>query len=125
MDNNIIKIFDNFFENKPVEKINSNYNVMQVTKDTFEISISVPGFTRKDLNITLNDNILKIAGKKSQEVTGSNPTYIYKGVETSKFENNFSLGKRLSILEANLKDGILSIILKDNNTNEESNSQVK
>ena len=99
-------LFDNFFE--PFRSRSINYPRTNIYYDdetqTQNIQVAVPGFTRDDLSIEVQDDQLVIKGDHSNNT------------ETNHFKEQFV--KRLSIenvdidnIDANLENGILNLKL--------------
>ena len=97
--------------NAPLQKTNyPPYNVKKVNDDHFVMEFAVAGFSRGELDISVEQNILTVKGEK----LGSEDEYIYKGIATRKFVRSFSLPEYFEITEASAFDGILYIDLHRN-----------
>jgi HSP20 family molecular chaperone IbpA len=89
------------------------YNVERFPKtedrdELYRITIAVAGFTADDLEVTTADNQLVIRGRQAEDV---GRTYLYRGIAARRFQKSFLLGEGLTVLGADLKDGLLSIDL--------------
>jgi HSP20 family protein len=76
------------------------------------IEAEIPGLTREDVSVELEENILTISGNKNpQEVTNENTTYIRRELKRSSFKRSFTLGDNLSAndINADFENGILAI----------------
>lgn len=89
------------------------YNVEKHDKYTC-IVIAVAGFTRGDIFIELCDNQLEIIGNKPAQDDGIQ--YIHKGIASRSFKKSFLLEKGMEIKTAQLKHGLLTIIIQRNNS---------
>ena len=63
MDSNDVFADDFFTRDKKLPAMN-----VKETKDIFEIELAVPGFTKKDIEVTLEDDYLEVHAEKSKEV---------------------------------------------------------
>jgi HSP20 family molecular chaperone IbpA len=89
------------------------YNVERFPKtedrdELYRVTIAVAGFAAEDLEVTTADNQLVIRGRQAEE---PGRTYLYRGIAARRFQKSFLLGEGLTVLGADLKDGLLSIDL--------------
>jgi molecular chaperone IbpA len=108
--------FDRMFNDLGREFANSKsqgyppYNVVQDSDDEYTISLAVAGFSMKDIDITLEKNVLTIEGKQQDEM--SEPlNYLHKGIATRDFRRDFTLAEHMEVDEAELLNGMLHIRL--------------
>lgn len=102
--------FDKFF-GAPLQKTNyPPYNVRKVNDDHFVMEFAVAGFSRGELDISVERSVLTVKGEK----LGHEDEYLYKGIATRKFVRSFSLPEYFEITEASAFDGILYIDLHRN-----------
>lgn len=85
------------------------YNIEAVNEDTYRISMAVAGFSEDDLEITVKENALTVAGK----LNGSEERqrYLHRGIATRAFERRFDLADHVKVSGAALADGMLHIDL--------------
>lgn len=84
-------------------------------KDNFEIEFAAPGFTKKDFEITVNDNILNVCGEKKDEDEQEDKDYTRKEFSYSSFKRSLSLPKSVNVdqeVKAVYENGILKLNLK-------------
>lgn len=92
----------------PLQKTNyPPYNVKKVNDDHFVMEFAVAGFSKGELNVSVEKSILTVKGEKQ----GSEDEYLYKGIATRKFVRSFSLPEYFEITGASAFDGILYIDL--------------
>ena len=85
------------------------YNIVQVDDgETYIIEIAAAGFTKEDIEVSFKENQLIVAGKKSEDTA----EYLHKGIASRNFEQSFALADDVKIMDASMKDGILSICLE-------------
>jgi molecular chaperone IbpA len=91
-------------------KINSQsyppYDLLKLDEDTYRISIALAGFSREDINISVDNGTLIISGE-IVEVTDAE--VIHKGIAGRKFTRSFALGEYMEVSNATLTDGMLHI----------------
>ena len=83
------------------------YDIEEIGANRYQLSLSVPGYSEKDLEIEATGNYLKIRGNAGAE--SESRKYIHKGIERRKFEQNFQLGENINVTGSALVDGILSV----------------
>jgi molecular chaperone IbpA len=114
--------FDNIFEDfehRFATQLQNNYpphNILKRDNDHYEIQIAVAGFRKDEIKLTVEDNILVVAGIKFEE--HDTAEYLYKGLAARNFERYFRLEGYLEVSNAEIVDGLL-IIKLDRNVPEE------
>lgn len=85
---------------------------MYDTGEHLEIRVEVPGIRKEDLNIKLQGNYLEIKGARKEENREGYTKHRVERVATS-FTRSFTLPSEVDATkaEANLKDGILTLVL--------------
>ena len=73
------------------------------------ITLAVAGFTRAQLDVTLEENQLVIRGRQTDDDTGRQ--FLHRGIAARQFQRTFVLAEGIEIRSAELKDGLLSIDL--------------
>lgn len=89
------------------------YNIERITDDAdsgevLRITLAVAGFTRDQLDVSVEDNQLTVRGK--QEDDGER-VYLHRGIAARQFQRSFVLADGIDIREADLSNGLLSIEL--------------
>jgi len=84
------------------------FDVEQEGEDRYRITLAVAGFRRDEIDITANQNLLTVSGRKSEE---ADRRVIHRGIATRSFERSFVLGDYVQVRGAELQDGLLSIEL--------------
>jgi HSP20 family protein len=85
-------------------------NVKENSK-AFLIELSAPGFNKKDINIEVDDIMLKIYSEIKNEVENKDESIIKREFHYNSFERSFQLPENVNAekIKANYNDGILSI----------------
>jgi molecular chaperone IbpA len=71
----------------------------------------VAGFKPADIDITAQQNLLVIQGRKHDEHTAPQGEYLHLGIAQRGFERRFELADFVRVEAANLEDGLLVIDL--------------
>ena len=90
------------------------YNIERVaakdgTAEFLRITLAVAGFTRADLEITVEDKQLTIRGRQSDDKTRE---YIHRGIAARQFQRTFVLADGIEVKAADLANGLLAIDLE-------------
>ena len=107
---------DDFFNNDFFEEdsLMPAMNVKEHEKD-FEIEFAAPGFSKKDFEVTINENILNVCGKKKKETEEKEEDYTRKEFSYNSFKRSMQLPKSVNAdqnVKAIYKDGILKLNLQ-------------
>jgi molecular chaperone IbpA len=87
------------------------YNIKQVKENKYVIEMAVAGFSKSDIEITLNGKNLLVKGvSKDDEETDS---FLYKGIANRGFERTFTLNDQIEIKDAELVNGMLKVWLEN------------
>ena len=84
------------------------YNIEQIGEDRLRITLAVAGFTRDQLDVTIEENQLVIRGRQQDDKARQ---YIHRGIAARHFQRTFVLAEGMLVLGADLKNGLLSIDL--------------
>lgn len=76
--------------------------------ERLRITLAVAGFTRDQLDITLEDKQLSVRGKQQDDQTRE---YIYRGIAARQFSRTFVLAEGIEVRSAELVNGLLVIDL--------------
>jgi len=107
---------DDFFNNDFIEE-DSLMPAMNVKEhnDDFEIEFAAPGFSKKDFEVTIDDNILNVCGEKKEEVEQKEENYTRREFSYNSFKRSLSLPNSVIAdqnVKATYKNGILKLNLK-------------
>jgi HSP20 family molecular chaperone IbpA len=89
------------------------YNIERLARDAahperLRITLAVAGFTRDQLEVSIEENQLVIRGRQQEE---KNRQYLHRGIAARQFQRSFVLADGMEVLSADLKNGLLSIDL--------------
>jgi molecular chaperone IbpA len=86
------------------------YNIEKVSEDRYRISMAVAGFSRDELELTVQDNVLVIVGKAGKgEEAGRQ--FLHRGIAKRTFERRFQLADTIKVTGADYRDGLLDVEL--------------
>ena len=109
------RLFD-MLESSSVGQGQENYppfDLIRLDENEYRIELAVAGFKPDEIDITAQQNVLLVSGRKKDEAEeGKGNNYIYRGIATRSFERRFALADHIQVRAADMKDGLLSIELK-------------
>ena len=86
------------------------YNIIKNDAANYEIEIALAGFKAEEIEISTEQNILRIASKVEKRDTDR--TYLHKGLSKRSFSNTWQLGDDVRVSSVNFADGLLTIALE-------------
>ena len=89
------------------------YNIERLARDQdnperLRITLAVAGFTRDQLEVTVEENQLVIRGKQQDDKSRN---YLHRGIAARQFQRTFVLADGMDVLGADLRNGLLSVDL--------------
>lgn len=85
------------------------FNIERRGDEAYRITLAVAGFKPSDIEITAQQNLLVIQGRKPDETTDGD--YLHVGIAQRGFERRFELADYVRVENADLADGLLVIDL--------------
>ena len=85
------------------------FNIERRGEDRYRITLAVAGFRADDLDITAQQNLLVIQGRKRDDENQGDMVHV--GIATRAFERRFELADFVRVENADLADGLLIIDL--------------
>ncbi len=86
------------------------FNLERLGEDRYRITLAVAGFARDDIEITAQQNLLLVKGKKDENAS-STGAFLHLGIANRSFERRFELADFVRVDDARLNDGLLTIDL--------------
>jgi len=86
------------------------YNIEQLGEDGYQVTLAVAGFSEADIDITLTERTLVVAGKMSD--SDNERTYLHRGIAGRAFERRFELADHIKVKGAAIENGLLHIELE-------------
>ena len=89
------------------------YNIERLAADgnnpeCLRITLAVAGFTRDQLDVTVEESQLVIRGRQQDD---KERQYLHRGIAARQFQRTFVLAEGMQVMGADLKNGLLSIDL--------------
>jgi HSP20 family molecular chaperone IbpA len=89
------------------------YNIERLPCDALKperlrITLAVAGFTRDQLEVSIEENQLVIRGRQQDDKSRQ---YLHRGIAARQFQRTFVLAEGMEVLGADLKNGLLEIDL--------------
>lgn len=106
------RLFD-LLENQARLNAGDNYppfNISRRGDDNYRITLAVAGFRAQDIEITAQQNLLVVQGRKRED-TEDDAELIHVGIANRGFERRFELADFVRVESADLADGLLIIEL--------------
>jgi len=88
------------------------YNIVKQTDDKFYIEVATAGFTEGEIEICVENRMLTVTGEKSHHEGAPEVEYLHRGISSRSFDRSFRLGEHVEVLDAQNKDGILTVFLE-------------
>src|SRR3954454_3505846 len=107
------RLFD-MLENSSMGQAQENYPPFDLIKkgeNDYCIELAVAGFKPDEIDITAQQNVLIVYGRKNDESEEKGSDYIYRGIATRSFERRFALADHIQVKGADMRDGLLVIDL--------------
>lgn len=106
--------FDSLFNDVERRYANSTnnyppYNIIKHDDNTFEIEVAVAGFDREDVSVEVDQNQLRIVGRRIKEDDAAK--YIHRGLAARDFERVFTLADHMEVGDAEMTNGVLRVTL--------------
>ncbi len=111
----ISRLFDNFFNDLQGEEV-SNRGWMppvdiQETEDAYKLNAELPGLTKDDINITLENNVLRLSGERKLEKDVKKDSYHRIERIYGAFSRAFALPQQVNPegVQAVFESGVLTV----------------
>jgi len=86
------------------------YNLIKHDSSNFSIEVALAGFTRDEIEVSTEQNILKVASKSPKQ--DPERTYLHKGVSKRSFTRSWQLSEDVKVKNVKYEDGLLTIDLE-------------
>lgn len=87
------------------------YNIKKTSENTYTIELAVAGFSKSNLDITLEDSKLVVKGFTTDDNEGADE-YLFKGIANRAFTRMFALNDQVEVQNAELVNGMLKVFLE-------------
>ena len=109
------RLFDTFFNDLQGEEVSNRSWVppvdIQETAEGYKLLAELPGLTREDINITLENNVLRLAGERKFEKDVKKESYHRVERTYGTFTRAFALPQQVTAegVQAAFENGVLTI----------------
>jgi len=96
------RFFGDLFDKEFADWANSHFSTtnttlpavnIKETDDNFEVTMAVPGMSKKDIKVNLKDNVLTISSEKKEENEEKDANYTRREYSYQSFSRSFTLPK--------------------------------
>lgn len=126
---NLLNTFDRFFDEAfrgQFPDLYSGFGIQPFNKaaypkvnvlsydDRIEIEAEIAGYTKEDISVQVEENVLSIVGKASQLSEQTDKcVYLLRELKRSSFSRSFNLSDQLDVekVDATFKDGLLKLVI--------------
>ena len=113
---NVFDHFERMFDDHNFnEMVNINYppyNIVKTGDYTYDIELALAGFSKKDIDITMEDGMLNIKSVVEATKDKDEDGVIHKGIAKRYFSKSFTIAEDVEVKGAELKDGLLKVSLE-------------
>ncbi len=104
--------FENFFDRfHRLPNINAgfpHYNIKKAGEDKYTLEMAVAGYKKSDIDVQVQDGVLSIEGKSSED----KEDFVHRGIAKRAFKKQLQLSEYVECSGAKLEDGMLKVELK-------------
>ena len=86
------------------------HNIIDGSDGRTTLELALAGFSREDLEVTTERNVLTVSAKKSPQ--DKELKYQHKGISCRTFARNWQMGDDVEVESVDFVDGLLSITLR-------------
>ncbi|RVT93653.1 Hsp20 family protein [Sphingomonas crocodyli] len=88
------------------------YNIEKTGDGAYRIQMALAGFSREEIDVTVQDNVLVIVGRAGEQIEGADaPQYLHRGIAKRAFERRFQLADTIKVTAAGYENGLLNVSL--------------
>lgn len=88
------------------------FNIVKAGESGYRVEVAVPGWNKKDIEISLHKGLLRIEGTCKQEAA-EDESYVYKGLSGKTFTKSFGVNENVKLDRAYMERGLLCIDLHE------------
>jgi len=103
--------FDHLFDvldevQRTAEESYPPYNIERLDENRFQISVALAGFKPDEVELTVEQNVLTLEGRKSDK---EGRTFLHHGISARNFKRQFTLADHVEVKGARFENGLLVI----------------
>ena len=88
------------------------YNIEKLAENKYRIVVATAGFKQDELAIDLENLVLSITGKPTEQAPDGTVQYLHKGLALRSFKLSLRLDEHIEVQQAKYDNGLLSIELQ-------------
>ena len=90
------------------------YNIVKTGKNTYDVELALAGYSKKDIDVSLEEGVLTIKSVKSAEEkeVEDNNGVLHQGIAKRYFSKAFTIADDVEVNGAELKDGLLKVSME-------------
>ena len=92
------------------------YNIVKTDEHTQELQIALAGFTRDDIEVSVERGVLSVRASVSDEIEVG--TYVHRGIAQRNVSRNWQLADNAVVEDPTFTDGLLRITVRLNTPEE-------
>ena len=105
--------FDHLFDvldevQRTAEESYPPYNIERLDENNFQISVALAGFKPDEVELTVEQNVLTLEGRKSDK---EGKTFLHRGISARNFKRQFTLADHVEVKGAHVENGLLHVDL--------------
>jgi len=86
------------------------YNIEKLGGETYRLTMAVAGFRPEDIDLTVKENTLFVAGKTGADAPQGE--FLHRGIAARAFQRRFVLADHMVVEGASLENGLLHVALR-------------
>lgn len=87
------------------------YNIEKTGDGSYRIQMALAGFTREEIEVTVQDNMLIIIGRAQEAAEAEQREFLHRGIAKRAFERRFQLADTIKVTGAGYENGLLNVEL--------------
>lgn len=87
------------------------YNIIRLDDNHYNIEMAVTGFEKKEITVQVEANLLSITASSTEPIDPE-LVFLHRGLARRDFERTFTLAEHMKVISAEIKNGVLTIILE-------------
>ena len=88
------------------------YNIEKMGDNNYRIVVATAGFTEDQIEINLENRVLTITGKVTEEKSDQTVEFLHKGISDRSFKLSLRLDEHIEVQRADYDNGLLKIELQ-------------
>lgn len=89
------------------------HNIIKVHDNHYVVELAIAGFSRNQIQITVQDGILTVTGTAVPDPAEEHLTYLHRGIGARSFTKTIRIADTIEVVGAEYNDGILRIGLEN------------